>query len=44
MSAHVPLTTGAVVSHNSGIPASEGNPASYVQVDGSNNMSSAPSG
>ena len=39
-STQVPLTTGAVVSHNFGIPTSEGNPTSYVQADGSNNMSS----
>ena len=44
VSAHVPLMTGVVVSHNSGIPVSEGNPASYVQVDGSNNMSSIRAG
>ena len=43
-SAHVPLTTGVLVSHNSNIPTSEGNPASYVQANGSNNMSSAPYG
>ena len=38
-SVQVPLTTGVVVSHNSGIPASKGNPTSSVQADGSNNMS-----
>ena len=37
--AHVPLTTRAMVSHNSGILASVGNPASYVQADGNGNMS-----
>ena len=37
---HIPLMTGIVLSHNLGILASKGNPASYVQVDGSNNMSS----
>ena len=42
--AHVSLTTRVVVSYNSGIPASEGNPALYVQANGSNNMSSAPFG
>ena len=40
MSVHVPLMTRTVMYHNPGIPVSEGNPASYVQVDGSNNMSS----
>ena len=30
MSVHVPLTIGIVLSHNPGIPAFEGNPASYV--------------
>ena len=40
VSTQIPFTTGVVVSHNSGDPASEGNPASYVLVDGSNNMSS----
>ena len=44
VSVQVPLTTGAVVSHNSGTPASKGNPASYVQADGSNNMSSVLTG
>ena len=44
MSVHVPLMTGIAVPHNSGIPASEGNPASCVQVDGSSNMSSVLSG
>ena len=43
-SAYVPLMIGAVVSHNSGIPASENNTASYVQVNGSNNMSSVLTG
>ena len=43
-SEQVPLTTGAVVSHNSGIPTFEGNPVSYVQVDGSGSMSAASSG
>ena len=37
---HVPLMTGTVVSHNTGIPAFEDNPASCVQADGSSNMSS----
>ena len=40
VSVHVPLMTRTVSSHNPGILASEGNLASYVQVDGSNNMSS----
>ena len=44
MSVHVPLMIGSVLSHNPGIPASEGNPASYVQADDSNNMSSVLSG
>ena len=41
---HVPLMTGIVSSQNSGILASEGNLASYVQTDGSNNMSSVVTG
>ena len=40
VSVHVPLMTGTAVSHNFGIPASEGNPTSCVQADGSSNMSS----
>ena len=44
MSAHVPLMIETMVFHNSEDFPSEGNPASYVQVDGSNNMSSAQSG
>ena len=43
-SAHIPLTTGAVVSHNSRILASTGNPTSYVQTDGNGNMSSVLAG
>ena len=42
-SKQVPLTTRVVVSHNSGIPASEGNHASYVHADGSGSMSYASS-
>ena len=38
--APVPLMTETALSHNSGIPASEGNPTSYVQAYGSNNKSS----
>ena len=44
MSIHIPLMTGTMVSHNSGILASKGNPASCVQADGSSNMSSVLSG
>ena len=44
MSTHIPLTTGAVVSHNSRILASAGNPTSYVQTDGNGNMSSILAG
>ena len=33
----VPLMTKTDVSRSPGIPASEGNPASYVQVDGNGN-------
>ena len=40
MSAHVPLMIRTVMSHNSRIPASEGNLASYVQVGDSRNISS----
>ena len=39
--AHVLLMIGTALSQNPGILASEGNPASYVQADGRNNMSSA---
>ena len=39
-SVHVPLMNGTMPSQNLRIPASEGNPASYVQADGSGNMSS----
>ena len=38
MSMHTPLTIGTVVSHNSGIPASKGNPVSSVQAGGIGNM------
>ena len=44
VSMHVPLMTETVLSHNLGIPAFEGNPASYVQADYSNNMPSVLSG
>ena len=44
MSVHVPLMTGTMLSHNPRIPTFEGNPASYVEADGSNNMSSVMSG
>ena len=44
VSVHVPLMTGIEVSHILRIPVSVGNLVSYVRVDGSNNMSSAPSG
>ena len=43
-SAHVPLTTGDMVSHNSEILASTGNLASYVQADGNGNVSSVLAG
>ena len=43
-SMHVPLMTGTVVSHNSGILTSRGNPASCVQVGGNGNMSPALTG
>ena len=36
-SVHAPLMTGTVVSHNSGIPVSEGNPISSVQASGTGN-------
>ena len=39
-SVHVPLMAGTMLSQNPGILASKGNPASYVQADGSRNMSS----
>ena len=40
MSSPVPLMTRTALSRNPGIPASGGNPASYVQADGRNNTSS----
>ena len=40
MSASVPLMTGIALSRNPRIPASRGNPTSYVQADGRNNKSS----
>ena len=43
-SVHVPLTTGAMVSHNFGILTSTSNPASYVQADDNGNMSSVLAG
>ena len=44
MFVHVPLMTMTMVSHNSGILASEGNLASHVQDDGSSSMLSVLSG
>ena len=44
MFVHVPLMTGTVPSQNPGILAFEGNLASYVQADGSGNMSSVLTG
>ena len=44
VSVKVSLMTGTVLSHNPRIPAFEGNSASYVQANGSNNMSSVLSG
>ena len=43
-SVSVPLMTGTGVSHNSRIPASEGNPVSCVQAGGNRNMSFALAG
>ena len=40
-SVNVPPMTGIEVSHNSRIPAFEGNPVSCVQASGNKNMSSA---
>ena len=40
MSECVPLMTETEVSHDSGILASVGNPVSYVQANGNDNMSS----
>ena len=37
-SVHVPLMIGIEASHGPAIPASEGNPASYVQADCNGNM------
>ena len=42
MSVLLPLMTGTTLSRNHGIPASEDNPASYVQADDRNNKSSIP--
>ena len=39
MSECVPLMTGIEVSYDPGILASVGNPISYVQADGNDNMS-----
>ena len=36
----VPLMTGPALAQNPGIPASVGNPSSYVQADGNRSMSS----
>ena len=44
MSECVPLMTRTEVSHNPGILASVGNPVSYVQADGNDNMSSVLTG
>ena len=44
VSVDVPLMTGTEVSHNSGIPTSEDNPASGVQADGNGNMAPALAG
>ena len=41
MSAHVPQMTRIALSRNLGIPASRGNPASYVRAVGNGNMSPA---
>ena len=40
MSVPVPLITGTEPTQNPWIPASVGNPASYVQADGNRSMSS----
>ena len=40
MSMLAPLTIGIVVSHNSGIPVSGGNPVYSVQASGTRNTSS----
>ena len=44
VSVHVLLMTRTVMSHNSGILASEGNSVSFVQADDNRNMSSALDG
>ena len=41
---HAPLMTGTMVSYNSGIPASKGNPFSSDQVGGTGNILSALAG
>ena len=43
-SAPIPLMTGIAPSNYPEILASEGNPASYVQADGKNNISSVLAG
>ena len=40
----IPLMTGTEMSYSPGIPASKGNPVSYVQADGNGNMSSILNG
>ena len=42
MSTPIPLMTGTVLSRNTWILVSGGNPATYVQADGKNNKSSVP--
>ena len=42
MSTPVPLMTGTTLSRDPKIPASGGNPTSYVQVDGKSNKSFVP--
>ena len=44
VSVQVPLMSETALSQNLGIPASRGNPVSYVQADGNRNMSSALAG
>ena len=43
-SAPIPLMTGPASAQNPGIPASVGNPSSYVQANGNRSMSSALAG
>ena len=44
VSTPIPLITGTMLPHNSGIPASVDNPVSFAQADGNSSMSYVWSG